>query len=191
MKKILTLLLLFCFLISCERKESNFSEEMIEKLAFHDEGKNASVTVNLYSIIELYIRTNEDGIFVTNGELLYQSYKMYYQKNYKTYKEFLETVLNEDYVFDASNQKIILLENFKLNPKTEKEYDSLGFDRFLKKYSKPSLGENENEDELNNLIIQPDEFSTISYLLYLNGYDIRVDDIHPRYLIIKREDLFK
>lgn len=182
MKKILTLLILLCFLISCERKEPNFSEEMIEKLAFHK-------VINKYLFIDVYIRTNEDEIFVTNGELLYQSYKMYHQKKYKTYKEFLEIVLDKDYVFDASNEKIILLQNFKLNQKTEKEYDSLGFDKFLKKYSRPSF--NDNGDELNNLIIQPDEFSTISYLLYLNRYDIRVDDIHPRYSIIKREDSFK
>jgi hypothetical protein len=189
MKKILTLIILLCFLISCERKEPNFSEEMIEKLAFHNDRKNAPITLNKYSIIEFYIRTNEDEIFVTNGELLYQSYKMYYQKKYKTYKEFLEIVLDKDYVFDASNEKIIILQNFKLNQKTEKEYDSLGFDKFLKKYSRPSF--NDNGDELNNLIIQPEEFSTISYLLYLNRYDIHVDDIHPRYSIIKREDSFK
>lgn len=189
MKKILTLLLLLCFLNSCERKEPNFSEEMIEKLAFHDEGKKASVSVNKYSSIEFYIRTNEDEIFLTNGELLYQSYKMYYQKKYKTYKEFLEIVLDEDYVFDASNQKLIILQNFKLNPKTEKEYDISGFNEFLKKYSRPSF--NDDGDELNSLVIQPDEFSTISYLLYLNRYDIRVDDIQGRYSIIKREDFFK
>ncbi|KQO34269.1 hypothetical protein ASF10_00660 [Flavobacterium sp. Leaf82] len=182
MKKILTLLILLCFLISCEKKEPNFSEEMIEKLAFHK-------VINKYLFIDVYIRTNEDEIFVTNGELLYQSYKMYYQKKYKTYKEFLEIVLDKDYVFDASNEKIIILQNFKLNQKTEKEYDSLGFDNFLKKYSRPSF--NDNGNELNSLIIQPDEFSTISYLLYLNRYDIRVDDIHPRYSIIKREDSFK
>ncbi len=182
MKKILTLLLLLCFLISCERKEQNFSEEMIEKLAFNK-------VTNRYLFIDLYIRTNENEIFVTNGEFLYQSYKLYYQKKYKTFKEFLETVLSEDYVFDVSNQKIILLQNFKLNPKIEKEYDSLGFDEFLKKYSKPSF--NENEDELNNIIIKPDEFFTISYILYLNRYDLRLDDLRGRYCIIKREDSFK
>ena len=189
MKKILTLLILLCFLISCQRKESNFSEEMIEKLAFHNDSKDSLLTINNYSFINLYILTNENEIFVTNGEFLYQSYIMYFQKEYKTFKEFLEIVLSEDYVFDALHQKVILLQNFKLNPKIEKEYNSLGFDKFLKKYSKPSLSE--NNDELNTLIINPDEFFTISYLLYLNRYDLRVDDIQARYSIIKREDSFK
>ncbi|MFQ6600354.1 hypothetical protein [Flavobacterium sp. C3NV] len=189
MKKNIILLMLFCFLISCERKEPNFSKEMIEKLAIHDEGKGEVVTINKYSFIDLYIRTNEDEIFITNGESLYQSYKLYHQKKYKTFKDFLEIVLSEDFVLDASKQKIILLQNFKLNSKVKKEFESLGIDEFLKKYSKPSLSE--NEDELNSLIIKPDEFFTISYLLYLNRYDLKVDDIHARYSIIKRENSFK
>jgi len=190
MKKILTLLVLLFFLISCEKKGSNFSEEMIEKLAIHDDDeKDGIITINNYSFIDVYIQTNEDEIFITNGEFLYQSYKLYYQEKYKTFKEFLEVILDKDYVFDASNQKIILLQNFKLNSKIEKECASLGFDKFLKKYSKPSLSE--NEDELNSLIINPDEFFTISYILYLNRYDLRVNDIQARYFIIKREDSFK
>lgn len=189
MKKTLTLLMLFYFLISCERKEPDFSKEMIEKLAIHDEGKGDVVTINKYAFIDLYIRTNEDEIFITNGESLYQSYKLYYQKKYNTFKDFLEIVLSEDYALDASKQKIILLQNFKLNSKVDKEFESLGIDELLKKYSKPSLSE--NEDELNSLIIKPDEFFTISYLLYLNRYDLKVDDIHGRYFIIKREDSFK
>lgn len=189
MKKVITLLTLFCLLISCERKEPNFSEEMIEKLAFRDDRKDAPVTINKYSIIDLYIRTNEDEIFVTNGEFLYQSYKLYYQKKYKTFKEFLEIVLTEDYVFDESSQKMILSQNFKLNSKIEKQYDSLGFDEFLKKYSRPSFSE--KEDELNNLIIKPEEFFTISYILYLNRYDLRLNDIQGRYFILEREDSFK
>ena len=80
MKKILTLLMLICFLISCEKKGSHFSEEMIEKLAIHDDEKDGIITINNYSFIDVYIQTNEDEIFVTNGEFLYQSYKLYYQK---------------------------------------------------------------------------------------------------------------
>lgn len=182
--------MLLCFLISCEKKDSNFSEEMIEKLAIHDDDeKDGIMTINNYSFINVYIKTNEDEIFVTNGEFLYQSYKLYYQKKYKTFKEFLEVILDKDYVFDASNEKIILLQNFKLNSKIYKEFNSLGLEKFLKKYSKASS--TKGIIELNNSIIETDEYSTIQYLLYLNRYDISFDDPHVRYSVIKREDYFK
>jgi len=189
MKKTLTLLMLFCFLISCERKEPDFSKEMIEKLAIHDEGKGEVVIINKYAFIDLYIRTNEDVIFITNGESLYQSYKLYYQNKYNTFKDFLEIVLSEDYALDASKQKIILLQNFKLNSKVDKEYNQLGFDEFLKKYSKLSV--RKNELQLNRSNLNRDEYLTVKYLLYLNRYDVFRDDIHAKDYIKKREDSFK
>jgi hypothetical protein len=189
MKKILTLLLLFCFLISCERKEPNFSEEMIEKLADFGNREDGIVVPSPYSFLNLYIRLNENEIFITNQEYLYHSYKRYYSTKYKTFKEFLETVLNKDYVFDKSNPKIMLARYFKLDQKIEKEYAQLGFEKFLKKYSEPSY--NKKQLVLKTSIIKPEEYLTISYVLYLNRYDISFDDIQVRYSIVKRKDTFK
>lgn len=189
MKKILALLILLCLLISCERKEYNFSKEMIEKLAIHDEGKSEVVTINKYSFIDLYIRTNEDEIFITNGESLYQSYRLYHQNKYKKFKDFLKIVLSKDYVLDASKQKIILLQNFKLNSKVYKEYNQVGFDEFLKKYSELSV--RKNELQLNRSNLNRDEYLTVKYLLYLNRYDVSRDDMHAKDYIKKREDSFK
>lgn len=189
MKKILSLLILFCFFSSCGRKEPNFSKEMIEKLADFGNREDGIVLPSPYSFLDLYIRLNESEIFITNQEYLYHSYKRYYSAKYKTFKEFLETVLNKDYVFNNSNPKIMLARYFKLNQKVEKEYAQLGFEKFLKKYSEPSF--KKGEFELKKVIIESDEYSTISYLLYLNRYDISFDDIHVRYSIIKREDSFK
>lgn len=189
MKKISIVIILFCFLISCEREKPNFSEEMIEKLADFGNREDGIVVPSPYSFLDLYIRLNENEIFITNQEYLYHSYNRYYSTKYKSFKEFLETVLNKDYVFDKSNPKIMLAKYFKLNQKIEKEYTQLGFEKFLKKYSEPSY--KKGELELKKAIIESDEYLTISYLLYLNRYDISFDDIHVRYSIIKREDSFK
>ncbi|WP_147298505.1 hypothetical protein [Flavobacterium cutihirudinis] len=188
MKKILTLLILFCLLISCERKEPNFSEEMIEKLALRDNEKDGQHVFIPYGFSDVYLMTNHDEIFMTTENGLYASYKLFYSKKYKSFKTFLETFLAEDFVFDQ-NSRLIIEKKFKLNKKVQKEYVQLGFEKFLKKYSEPSY--KKGEFELKKAIIGSDEYSTISYILYLNRYDISFDDIHVRSTIIKREDSFK
>lgn len=180
--------MLLCFFISCEKKESNFSEEMIKKFAAHNDRKDIAVIINPYFYLDLYIRTNHDTIFITNAIYLHESYKRRYSKKYKTFKEFLETILNEDYVFNESNQKIIFSRNFKINSKIKNQYSDLGFDEFLKRYSKKSF--RKDELELNRSIIKTEEYSTIKYLLYLNGYDVISECLKGIDYIRKREDFF-
>ncbi|MEO6174708.1 MAG: hypothetical protein ABIP27_06120 [Flavobacterium circumlabens] len=189
MKKILIVLVLLCFLISCYREEPNFTKEMIVKLADDEDRENDLVTINRYSFLDLYIRTTENEVLVTNSNYLYESYKLDYSKKYKSFKIFLETVLNKDFAFDKSDQKIMLARYFKLNSKMEKKYTNLGFDKFFKKYTKPS--NRKDQIELNKSLLKSDEYYTIKYLLYLNKYDISFDDIRVKYSIIKREDSFK
>ncbi len=81
--------------------------------------------------------TNHNMIFMTTENFLYVSYKKYYSKKYKSYKIFLETFLDKNFVLDE-NSPLIVEQKFKLNRKIEKEYTDLGFDKFLKKYSKVS-----------------------------------------------------
>ncbi|WP_264552739.1 hypothetical protein [Flavobacterium sp. N2038] len=188
MKKIIPLIILFCLLISCERKEPNFSEEMIEKLALRDNEKDELYAFIPYGFSDVYLMTNHNDIFMTTENFLYASYKLYYSKSYKSYKIFLETFLDEDFVFDE-NSRLIIEKKFKLNKKIQKEYTQLGFEKFLKKYSKPSY--NKGQFELKKAIIESEEYSTISYLLYLNRYDISFNDPQVRYYIRKREDSFK
>lgn len=78
---------------------------------------------------------------------------------------------------------------FTLNQKIEKEYSDLGFDKFLKKYSKPS--QRKNEIELNKSNLKTNEYLTIVYLLFINRYDVSEDCYLGIDYIIKREDSFK
>jgi len=192
MKKILSLLMLICFLISCERKEPNFSEEMIEKLSDRGEIKNGIVRLpsRPSSFLYLYIPFGENEIHLSNSDELFFFYKEYYSKNFKSFEEFLNAVLNEGFILNKrkfKNMRIFV--SFKLNSEIKKEYLSLGFSEFLKKHSKLSV--RKNQLYLNRFTKNRNEYLTIKYLLYLNRYDVFRDDMHAKDYITKREDSFK
>jgi len=192
MKKILTLSMLLCFLISCERKEPNFSKKMINVLA--DRGEvQANGVIKLppppVTFLDLYIRTNDNEILLSSsGELLF-FYKEYYSKKFASYEDFLDTLLNHDFVLDKRLlKKPTYLESFKLNPNTEKEYSHLGFNSFLKKYSKETVSK---RLALNRKIIKEGEYLTVVYILFKNAYDISSDCYLGIDYIRKRENSFK
>ncbi len=189
MKKIVVLFMLFCLLISCERKEPNFSEEMIEKLAHMNEDPELGLLPSRYLSFDLYVLTSNKEICKTNNHDLFFCYKKNYFEKFNSFESFLNAVLNQDFLLDRNLIKNSINSNLiKLNQKIEKEYAQLGFDKFLKKYSEQSY--KENQIELKKSIIKSDEYSTISYILYLNRYDISFDDPHVTYHISKREDFF-
>lgn len=186
MKKIISLLMLICFLISCERKEPNFSKEMIQKLVFKDDGLPP-----YYLRLDLYILTNNNEIHQTNNNELMFFYKKYYSKDFKSFNQFLDSSLNTNFVFDKKlfKNKSYYLESFKLNSKIKNEYNSLEFHDFLKKYSKSSHRKDRLELKKSNLTSI--EYSTVKYLLYINKYDISSDCYLGIDYIRKREDSFK
>ncbi len=186
MKRIITLSLLFCFLISCERKEPDFSDEMIEKLSLMKEDEELGLLPSQYLTLDLYILTSDKQICRTNNHDLFLFFKKYYFKKYKSFDSFLNDVLNENLILIRNPNYWY---NFKLNRKIEKEYFDLGFDKFLKKYSKQSI--RKDRFELNRSDLKTDEYFTIKYLLYINKYDISSDCYLGIDYIRKREDSFK
>ncbi|MEG2101573.1 MAG: hypothetical protein RRY99_08685 [Flavobacterium sp.] len=192
MKKIITLLMLFCFLISCERKEPNFSDEMIEMLADRGEIKDGVVILPppLASFTDLYFRITNNEIVLINGNELYFFYKKYYSTEFKSYKDFLNAVLNDEFIMDKELFKHPKYpKRFKLNAEIKKEYSNLGFNEFLKKYSKPSL--RKKELILNKSNLKEGQYLSVTYLLYINKYDISSDCYLGVDYIRKREDSFK
>lgn len=191
MKKIF-LLLLFCFLFSCEKKETAFSEAMIEMLSERGELKNNSEALPPppISFSDVYLLTNNDEVVLLNENELFFFYKRDYSTKFGSFKEFLNAVLNDGFVIE---KKMFKHPNyprrFKLNTKIKKEYSDLGFHEFLKKYSK--LLSRKGDLELNKSIIKSEEYLTIAYLLYKNKYDISTDCYIGKDYIIKREDSFK
>jgi hypothetical protein len=177
-------------LISCEKKESNFSEEMIEKLTNHGEVKNGTIRLPpAVSFLDLYVHTNNKEILLTSVSELLFLYKGYYSEKFNSFNFFLDAVLNQEFVLDKRLfKKPTYLESFKLNINTQKEKTHLGFNSFLKKYSKKLLSK---RIILNRAIIKDGEYSTIAYILFENGYDLSSDCYLGVAYIIKREDSFR
>jgi hypothetical protein len=191
MKKIITLLTLFCLLISCEKKEPNFSKEMIKKLSHSGQVKKSSIILPLAlsSFLDLYVQTNDKEILLSSvGELLFL-YRGYYSQKFDSFEDFLNAVLNQRFVLDKGLfKKPTYLESFKLNSNAEKEYARLGFNSFLKKYSKETASK---RIALKREIIKEGEYSTIAYILFKNGYDLSSDCYLGIDYIRKREESFK
>ena len=191
MKKIITLLTLFYLLISCERKEPNFSKEMIKKLSHSGEVKKSTILLPLASssFLDLYVQTNNKEILLSSvGELLFL-YGEYYSQKFDSFDGFLNAVLNQRFVLDKGLfKKPTYLESFKLNSNAEKEYARLGFNSFLKKYSKETASK---RIALKREIIKEGEYSTIAYILFKNGYDLSSDCYLGIDFIRKREESFK
>lgn len=188
MKKIISLLILFCLLISCERKEPNFSDEMIERLAFQEKIDGQRIP-SIYTSFNLYFLTNNREVCLTNNSELSFLYKQYYSNEFSSLKVFFDAVLNHEFILDKKRfKKPVYIDSFKLKLMTEKEYSNLGFDNFLKKYSKETASK---RLALNRAIIKEGEQSTIEYILFKNGYDINSDCYLGIDFIRKREDSFK
>lgn len=185
MKKILTLLILLFILLSCEKKEDSFSDEIIEKLVIHNEINDLPPP---NSFLDLYVLTDNNEIMSTDNYSLYKLYNAYYYKNFKNFKEFLDEVLNQNHVIEKRFFKNkFYLDSFKLNRNIEKKYSEIGFDEFLKKYSEKTAS---NRTKLKKTIINENEYLTVVYLLYKNKYDISRDCYIGNDYIIKREDYF-
>ena len=178
--------MLFCLLISCERKEPNFSKEMIEKLAYMYEDAELGLLPSEYLRLDLYILTNDKEICRTNNHDLFIYYRKNYFKKFTSFDFFLDGVLNKEFLLDENSKSFY---SFKLNQKIQKEYSDLRFDRFLKKYSKQSY--RKDELELYKSGLKTDEYFTIKYLLYINKYDVSSDCQIGKDYIRKREDSFK
>ena len=185
MKKILTSLILSFVLISCDNKEERFSDEMIEDLIVLKENDDIPPPKSFFDI---YVLTDISEIMLTDNYSLYMFYNEYYYKKFNSLKEFLNEVLNNDFIIEKkffNNQ--FYLKSFKLNRNIEKIYSEIGFDEFLKKYSEKTAS---GKNILNKSIINEDEYLTVVYLLFKNKYDISRDCFIGNDFIIKREDYF-
>ena len=92
MSKLLTLILILFSINSCQKKEHNFSDAMIEKLAVE-----TNEIPSQYGF-DLYLKTVDNRIFLTDNNYLFKMYQKHYKKDFPTFKVFLNEVLNNNYV---------------------------------------------------------------------------------------------
>lgn len=171
---------------SCQRRQDAFSAQMIQKLStIEDE------IPSVYNSLDLFIMINDSMIVQRSINDLFRNYKENYSEEFKSFDVFLDEVLNKDFKLSRkTNDKLLYLDGFTLNMHIKKEYDKIGFENFLKKYSKNG-SRNDIELELNKASIKEEEYLSIAYLLYKNRYDIAKDCYLGKDYIVMREERFK
>lgn len=83
MKKTAITFIIFSFFLSCQKKEENFTKEMIEKLIVTDNGLPSK-----YTFLDLYVLTNNNEVLKTNNNYLFLSYNRYYQMKFESFEAF-------------------------------------------------------------------------------------------------------
>lgn len=182
MGKLLTLIIILFTCTSCQKKEHNFSTTMIEKLTIE-----TNKIPSQYGI-DLYLKTVDGRIFLTNNNYLFTIYQKHYKKDFPTFKGFLNEILNNDYIINKPEIKNLIYDSFKLNSKINEEYTKLGFGAFFKKYTSEF---NSGNTKLNTSLISKEEYLTVAYLFYMNKFDISRDDYIGIDYIITREKTFE
>lgn len=160
------------------------SEKDINKFA-----KGSYIFPSKYGALNLFILADNEEIIITNADYLNYVYDNHYKKEYSNYREFLSKVLNEEIKIKKKSFERIPYKSFKINNIIEKEYKQLSFNDFFRRYS----GNYISKENSNYLKIEKgtslDEIRTISYYLYINGYQIIKGDNFPRYFVYKRDKL--
>ncbi|WP_026979008.1 hypothetical protein [Flavobacterium tegetincola] len=182
MSKLLTLIIILYTITSCQKKEQNFSDTMLEKLNI-----DTNEIPSQYGI-DLYLKTDDNRIFLTNNNYLFTMYQKHYKKEFPTFKAFLTEILNNDYIINTPEIKNFIYDSSKLNSKINEEYAELGFEALFKKYASEISSGN---IRLNKSLISEDEYLTVGYLFYINNFDISRDDYIGIDYVVRREKTFE
>lgn len=182
MSKLLTLILILFSINSCQKKEHNFSDAMIEKLIVE-----TNEIPSQYGF-DLYLKTVDNRIFLTDNNYLFRMYQKHYKKDFPTFKAFLNEVLNNNYVISKPKVKNLVINSFKLNSKVKEEYAKFGFEPFFNEYTTKLKS---GKIELKKSVISDDEYLTVAYLFYLNKFDISRNCYIGSDYIISREASFR
>jgi hypothetical protein len=180
-----------CLLISCESKKPNFSKEIIKNFSELSEVNDTLVKApppTTYQI-DLFVKTSDKEILLSSVSELLFLYKNHYYLKFDSFSKFLNAVLNQDYILDSKvHNKRTYLESFKVNPNIEKDFNRIGIEMFLRKYSKTTASK---RVAIKREIIKEGEYSTIAYILFKNGYDLSSDCYLGIDYIRKRKESFK
>jgi hypothetical protein len=184
-KKVFFAIVLILLLNSCEKKKLNFSERMLEKLNIENDK-----IPSRFSNVNLYIKCNEKEVLLVNNLDLFRLYNKQYLNSFKTFKLFLKAVLNDDFIVKSKLFEDYHFNKYKVKSNFADYYLVNGFDDFLIKYSNKSIIR-KNEIELNKSLVKENEYLTIVYILYKNGYDISQDCISGKDYIRQRKKTFE
>lgn len=185
-KQILIILLLVLTFFSCKQDKEIVSNDIINKLS---DGNYKRPSIN--GTLNLFVLSDNQDVIVTNTDYLNYVYDSHYKNKFKNYSEFLTFFLNHKEILSKNDFDSIPYKSFKLNKTIGKQYHELKFKEFFKKHVKKN---NSKEDSYTLNVSKDmsyDEIMTISYYLYLNGYQTMRNDYFPNYIVIKIDKIIK
>ncbi len=173
MKKVIIFVLVLTSLFSCNEKtlKPKISKELIDLACLENikqkeifDYKRKTFIKHHYSI-DIFAKLTNGKLVETNFYELLKIYEKEFTSKFDSYNEFMYEVINQDLVLNETDFEE---KAFHLDKHLKKEFKSLSFDVFLKKYSL-----RKKDDK--NLYLKDEFFSgnrylTISYLLYTKGY---------------------
>lgn len=167
-KSILALFFLLSFL-SCNKKHADlinvsFIEECIKS------GSNKSSQI--FDLI-LFYRCKDGKIVVSDIYKLRKIYLKIY--NSLSYDNFLIKTLNQKINIECYENDT----KFKINDKIEADYKSMGIDNFVKYYC---VEMHDVYYQIKNGLSE-EKYNTVLYILFINNYLIRVDNVSGMYKI--------
>ncbi|URC11850.1 hypothetical protein [Flavobacterium sp. B183] len=180
MRIIIYVLIFSCF-FSCKKKHIIIDTDDIDKLS-----KAKYEMPSVYGQTNLFILVKNQEIIKTNADFLNYLYELKFKKSFGSFRDFLDAVLNHKIEITKEDFKNIYYEFFVLSKSIKKEYEQ-GFGSFYLKYTKDF-----NQKKILNITkLSKDDFFTIQYYFYLNGYQIQEDNYNGYYYLISRDILLK
>jgi hypothetical protein len=177
------IIILFFLLSSCQFEiRKSFNQEMIKELSagnYNFPSKFGSIT--------LYALSDKNEIIETNADYLNYVFHKHYLNYFKNYSSFLTKVLNEKMIISKSNFDNVPYKSFKIDSLIETKYKTESFKDFFNEYVKKK--KNRLIMKVQNL--NNNEVMSISYLLFINGYQVQIVDIRAEYYVESRDELFR
>lgn len=192
MKKIVVYIIVLTSLFSCNEKtlESKISKELIDLACEENikqkkifDSKRKTFIKHQYSI-DIFAKLNNGKYVETNFYELLKIYEERFKTKFDSYNEFTFEVINKNFVL---NENGFYEKSFYLDKGLKKEFESLSFENFLKKYSLRK--EDDKKLYLKDELFSGNRYLTISYLLYTKGYYLGGGCLGEGTGIYKFEDL--
>lgn len=184
MKKHALILLMLLIIVACKQDKKIMSDDAVNKLS-----SGSYKVPSPYGRLDLFVMSDNQDIIVTNTDYLRYVYDYHFVIKFKTYNEFLSKTLNHEITLDKKVFDSIPYESFKISKMIEKQYKDLKFETFFKKYVVKSKYRKDTFVLSDALKIPHDEILTISYYLYLHGYQTKFTDYSPQYVVTKRDKI--
>lgn len=173
MRKIIFLVLVVISLFSCKEKvlESKLPKELIDLACEENikqkrifDSKRKTFIKHQYSV-DIFAKLNNGKYIETNFYELLKIYEERFKAKFDSFNEFAFQVINKDFVL---NENGYYEKSFFLDKDLNKEFKSMSFEDFLKKYS--LIKKYDKKLYLKDKLFSGNRFLTISYLFYTKGY---------------------